>query len=180
MINVAFPYGWTYLSGFIFAVCKKRLKNRKQAERFAHVDMGNYTPPLHFFSNYIIKNGLSIFFFFRYYENHKHGFCYMAVESQRGLLSCPLQQSSCSVTAAMFLEGPQWTNEPVVWYSSSSAALWELPGAGVCSPHQRNTGIQVFVCTQGVFCQTPISETWVASSKWQTCSDEHSAILKVD
>lgn len=91
-----------------FAVCKKRLKNRKQAERFAHVDMGNYIPPpLHFFSNYIIKNGLSIFFFFRYYENHKHGFCYMAVESQRGLLSCPLQQSSCSVTAAMFLEGPQ-------------------------------------------------------------------------
>lgn len=33
-----------------FAVCKKRLKNRKQAERFAHVDMGNYIPPpLHFF-----------------------------------------------------------------------------------------------------------------------------------
>lgn len=28
-----------------FAVCKKRLKNRKQAERFAHVDMGNYIPP---------------------------------------------------------------------------------------------------------------------------------------
>lgn len=95
------------LAWFYFCCLQKRLKNRKQAERFAHVDIGNYTHPFHFFSNSIIKNGLSIFFFFRYYENHKHGFCYMAVESQRGLLSGPLQQSSCSVTAAMFLEGPQ-------------------------------------------------------------------------
>lgn len=159
---------------------KKGLKTENRPRGLLMLTWEITSPPPPFFSNYIIKNGLSIFFFFRYYENHKHGFCYMAVESQRGLLSCPLQQSSCSVTAAMFLEGPQWTNEPVVWYSSSSAALWELPGAGVCSPHQRNTGIQVFVCTQGVSCQTPISETWVASSKWQTCSDEHSAILKVD
>lgn len=166
---------------YFCCVCKKGLKAENRPRGLLMLTWEITPPPFHFFfPNYIIKNGLSIFFFFWYYENHKHGFCYTAVESQRGLLSCPLQQSSCSVTAAMFLEGPQRTNEPVVWYSSSSAALWELPGAGVCSPHQRNTGIQVFVCTQGVFCQTTISEAWVASSKRQTCSDEHSAILEVD
>lgn len=44
-------------------------------------------------------------------DDHKHAFSHMAMESRRGLNSCPLQQSSCSVMAAMFWKAPaeKWT-----------------------------------------------------------------------
>lgn len=45
------------------------------------------------------------------FQHHGHDFSHMAVESQRGLTSCPPQQSSRSAMAAMFLKASaeKWT-----------------------------------------------------------------------
>lgn len=44
-------------------------------------------------------------------QHHERALSHTSVESQRGLISCPLQQSSCSVMAAMFLKASaeKWT-----------------------------------------------------------------------